>query len=363
MQMIQQPGTNIYAPINQCEQNGLCSSPSSFKPYDRFSYRKQTKEVTAVSGLLLLDLDNTLTDTRRWFADSILSLTAELAAEFLVDEQTINSLFAEVATATTLHEYAFVVEVIASRLRAHRKISFRQIKSIANTFWTSFLEMHDKIELYPGILETMREIRRKHPRLQTVILTDSPEWIALERLSKVGVLPLIDGIVAIRTNTPRLRHRGYQDCVGGTMQRIAQSQYAIDTRHLKFSLSVPSSFAKPNSGGIELAAKRLGIGSVPIVILGDKDSKEGQAAANWHMRQRHRPGKGSEIYYVRAEYGNHDIDHPRYGELSGQISSLKVSPQNQNPDVKPHKAIHKFEEMEPLLNDIIGAQTQSRSFI
>jgi FMN phosphatase YigB (HAD superfamily) len=314
-----------------------------------------TKNASDSNSLLLLDLDNTLTDTRRWFADTILDLTAELAAEFVVEERIVNALFAEVAAATTLHEYAFVVEIIASRLSVHRNLTFQQIKSTAHSFWRSFLERHESIELYDGVIETLNDIRRQHPQLKIVILTDSPEWIALERLTKIGVLPLIDGLIAIRTHTPRLRHSGYQSCIASSLQRMSQHQSNFDTKHLLFNLSVPSKFAKPSSAGIELAAQRLGVTSGQIIIVGDKDTKEGQAAANWRKTPSAQLYHNSRIHYVRAEYGNHDINHQRYSKLSNQISSLKISRSLRSGEVEVHRSIENFKEMKQLLDELIDA--------
>ncbi len=358
MQMIQLRANSNYREIDPCDAYGACSfDPNFFKPQKPLKICSQIKKASSSNSMLLLDLDNTLTDTRRRFADTILDLTAELASEFTVDKRIVNALFAEVASVTTLHEYAFVVEIIASRLGAHKNLSFEQIKSTAHSFWTGFLERHNSIEVYDGVIETLKEIRLQYPQLRIVILTDSPEWIALERLTKVGVLPLIDGLIAIRTHTPRLRHNGYQACIASSLHRMSQRQSSFDTRHLLFNLSVPHTFAKPNSAGIELAAQRLGITSGQIIIVGDKDTKEGQAAANWRKTPGAKLHKDSKIHYVRAEYGNHDINHHRYSKLSRQISSLKVSTPYSNSEVEVHKAIEKFAEMKQLLPEIIEARS------
>ncbi|CAN5721500.1 hypothetical protein BH10CYA1_BH10CYA1_48210 [soil metagenome] len=311
------------------------------------------------NSLLLLDLDNTITDTRRWFADCILDLTAELALALGEEHSLINEVFAQVATATTLHEYAYMVEVIAHRLESHKKVSFKYLRNISQLFWMRFLEHHQRIELYHGVIETLVEIRVRYPALKIVILTDSPEWIALERLALVGVLPLVDGVVAIRSEAPNLKHTGYRSGIKVVKERLEFMQSRLKRSHLKLNLAVPASFAKPSAAGIELITKRLGVSSAELIIVGDKDGKEGLAAANWRRYKSIVSGGNPAIHFVRAEYGNHDIADSRYSHLSKQIRSLKAPTAAVIPEIPLRRSINKFAEILDTVDEVFSCRAET----
>lgn len=304
-------------------------------------------------NILLLDLDNTLTDTRRWFADFILGATAELASAMRAPTSLINNLFAEVATTTTLHEYGFAVEEIACRLKLHRSLSYKKIEEMSEQFWQSFAAAHQKIEVYEGVHETLAQIRSQHKDLKIVVLTDSPEWVALERLSLTGLLPLVHGLVAIRTEDPKLRQRGYRDCIKSARRRIEAAQEKANKQHLLLNMSIPSTFAKPSSAGIELIAKRLGVVSGQIIICGDKDSKEGLAAAHWRKKSHLHANYDRPIHFVRANYGNHDLDHSRYLELASHIPSLSGSKSKDIPAVPVLSSLDRFEQLNVVIADTL----------
>ncbi len=333
-------------------QTGLPESKNTFDFSPESGAQSKRAPSNIFKPILLLDLDNTLTDTRAWFADFILASTAELASAFAADTSVVNDQFAEVASTTTLHEYAYIVEAIASKLRIQRTLSFEKIEMISEQFWQRFDQAHRKIELYDGVIETLKRIRVRYESLEIIILTDSPEWVALQRLSLTGLLPLVDGVVAIRTEEPALKHKGYQRCITAARQRVERAMSKIQTEHLALNLAIPASFAKPSSAGIELIINRLGAMPGQVIICGDKDSKEGKAAAQWRMQEAKQGKKDNPIHFVRANYGNHDLHHPRYRELGEHISSLKISAKNGAPELVSN-SIERFEHLQSSLSEIL----------
>lgn len=323
------------------------------------NFRRSFAGTATGKNVLLLDLDNTLTDTRRWFADFILEATEELASELQLPVSLVNSIFADVALATTLHEYAFVVESICSLLNRHKFLSFRNIRHASEQFWNRFAEAHQQITIYEGVKETLACIRDQFPTLKIIILTDSPEWVALERLSVTGLLPLVDGVVAVRTQEPRLRLEGYKDCMRANRHRIEAAMAKVNKRHLILNLSLPAAYAKPSSCGIELVARRLSLSDGRMIICGDKDSKEGKAAHQFRLRQGHLSGLPEcTIDFVRANYGNHDLEHARYVHLGRQIRSLAGS-QNQNETpVTVARSIDRFEQLFGAIGSLLSAHAR-----
>lgn len=326
------------------------------------NFRRYSHTSEAGNHALILDLDNTLTDTRRWFADFILGATDALASDLMLPTSLVNSHFADVALSTTLHEYAYVVESICSLLNRHKHLTYKQISQAAEQFWSRFSEAHQKIKAYEGVKETLVSLRSQFPTLKIVILTDSPYWVALERLSIVGLLAYVDGVVAIRSEEPRLSREGYRECVRASRARVEKVMKSVDKRNLQLNLSLPANFAKPSSCGIELIARRLSLGDGKLVICGDKDSKEGLAAHNFRLRQEHLSASSQcTIDFVRADYGNHDLDDPRYRLLARQIHSLSGSGNSNSAPVAVSRSIQRFEQLFGAVGSILSRESRTKN--
>jgi hypothetical protein len=130
-------------------------------------------------------------------------------------------------------------------------------------------------------------------------------------------------------------------------------QEKINKQHLLLNMSVPSAFAKPSAGGIELIAKRLGVVSGQIIICGDKDTKEGLAAAQWRKKQQLHGHVDRPIHFVRANYGNHDLDHSRYLELASHIPSLSSGKGKDTPAVPVLSSLDRFDQLNDVLADTL----------
>lgn len=304
-------------------------------------------------GALILDLDNTLTDTRAWFADFILPATAIVASELKSDAGLVNLIYADIAKATTLHEYAFAIECIACRLASHRHLSQKRISEVAHLFWQAFSAAHPNIRVYRGVIETLRTIRAAFPLFQIIIMTDSPEWVALERLHLTGILPYVDGVVAIRSDEPKLRYKGYRHNIADSRARIETLMSMVPTKHLRIKMAIPSAYAKPSSAGIELISSRLGPSCKQLIIVGDKDGKEGIAAHNFRVNS-HRSGMSHKtIDFVRAAYGNHDLHHERYQTLGEHIPSLQSSAGNGGRNISVTASLDSFMELPTVLEQAL----------
>lgn len=317
----------------------------------------KSHQIRHEESVLLLDMDNTLTDTRAWFADFILQATEEVSTLLKEEHRSFNQLFADVAQSTTLHEYAYVIEAIASKLKKHRSISHKSIERASKRFWQSFHHAHRQIKIYEGVHEVLASIRKRFPGLRLVILTDSPEWITMERLALTGLMPLIDGVVAIRTDMPKLRNRGYQRGLKLRHDEIIERMSRIDRRHLQLQMAIPSTYAKPSSAGVELAAQRLNAAD-KLIIVGDKESKEGLAAENWRENKGRQASSFAQcsIEFIKADWGNHDLEHHRYRELQSQIPSLKAGFTPLEREVKIRSTAASLSQLPELIAEILYGQ-------
>lgn len=322
----------------------------------------KSHQIRHEQSVLLLDMDNTLTDTRAWFADFILQATEEVSTLLKEEHRSFNQLFADVAQSTTLHEYAYVIEAIASKLKKHRSISHRSIERASRRFWQSFHHAHRQIKIYDGVHEVLASIRKRFPGLRLVILTDSPEWVTMERLALTGLMPLIDGVVAIRTDMPKLRNRGYQRGLKLRHDEIIERMSQIDRRHLQLQMAIPAAYAKPSSAGVELAARRLHAED-KLIIVGDKESKEGLAAENWRQNKVDKAQtecslEQCSIDFIKADWGNHDLDHHRYRELQSHIPSLKAGSTPLDREVRIRSTAASLAQLPELIAEILYGQVQ-----
>lgn len=321
------------------------------------SSERLSLKFNATKHVLLLDLDNTLTDTRRWFANFILNSNEELAHALKIHPELLNRYYGDVALATTLHEYAFVVETIAAKVKAHRHLSQQKIMALAESFWDSFQKQHQNIQVYEGVHQTLASLRAHFRSLDIIILTDSPDWVAIERLALTGLLPLVHGVVAIRTEMPELRHSRYRECLQKSKERILSIKHKHDTRHLKLKLAISKACAKPSCAGIELIARTLDSALGELMICGDKDTKEGMAAQNWRQYQRLTSEPTKDIHFIKADYGNYDLTHSLYQELEKQIHSLKapkLDEQNVSAGPPVFRALERCDQLTEVIGEIIG---------
>lgn len=319
-----------------------------------------TASAAATHGrVLILDLDSTLTDTRPWFADLVLPWLSQLASDLSANQEIVNQVFTEIAQRTTLHEYAYVAELIAFKLKAHQKLSKSQTEQAINAFWQTFSDRHKEIRIYESAVHTLKRIKALHADLKIIVLTDSPDWVAYERLELTGILELIDGLVAIRTERPKMRKRFYSDLLDVSEKRVSSQR--SKAKHLLFQKSLPATYCKPSSAGIELILSWLGMPNPEsVIICGDRETKEGLAAQNWRSSRTQLGLQSGAIHFVRALYGQADYAHPKYEELAKHIPSLAITHAPKDRDYAVSADLARFSELVPALEQI-GRRPQSEA--
>lgn len=316
------------------------------------NYHATADSAEATHGrVLILDLDSTLTDTRPWFADLVLPWLSQLSSDLSANRDVVNQVYTEIARRTTLHEYAYLAELIAFKLKAHEKMSKEQTKQAISTFWQTFSDRHKEIRTYESVVQTLKRIKAIHPDLKIIVLTDSPDWVAYERLELTGILELVDGLVAIRTERPKLRKRFYSDLLDASERRVLLQR--TKAKHLLFQKSLPATYCKPNSAGIELILGWLGFPNPEsVIICGDRETKEGLAAQNWRGSRTKLGLQSGAIHFVRALYGQADYGHPKYEVVAKHIPSLAITHAPEDFDYAISADLTDFSELLPVLEQI-----------
>lgn len=297
---------------------------------------------STVDSVIIFDIDSTVADTKPWFAQTILPLTTKIAAKFGCDEARIFKLFAKFAMKTSLHEYAFIVESIADEC-PDLNLSAELVSEVADDFWRAFNLAHCEIEGYPELVETLRHLRSTCPGTAIVALTDAPDFLSPSRLAHIGALPHFDGIVAIECARKEMKNPAYRVCELESRHRMEMMQQGR-CDGLLLQASLPHPFAKPSDVGIGLIIEWLGLPADRVIICGDKESKEGLAAENWHKANPHAEG---EITYLRAYYGAKDVMDEQYVKLGKKISTMAPKAPADDHGIRVHADLETFKDIIP----------------
>jgi len=308
-----------------------------------------------VNGVLIFDIDSTVADTKPWFADIILPLIEKLAAKFGCPAPRIHQLFAKLAMETSLHEYGYVVERIADEC-PDLALSAELVSEAAAEFWKGFSVAHYSIQPYPALVETLKRLRKNCPGMAIVALTDAPDFLAPARLAHIGALPYFDGIVAIESRRPDLKNQAYVVCELESRHRMETMQLGY-CENLVMQASLPFEHAKPSDVGIGFIIEWLGLDADQVVICGDKETKEGLAATNWHIANPEAPGH---ITYLRAFYGVRDVMEKKFVELGKKIPTMAPKAPADDHGIHIDADLHTFADIIPHIEGKFGRRKESK---
>jgi phosphoglycolate phosphatase-like HAD superfamily hydrolase len=256
--------------------------------------------------------------------------------------------YAQVAVDTTLHEYAFLVELIVDKWVPRLSVAPEQVSALAEQFWAEFDRHHLRLTPYGGVVQALAELQDAIPDMAVAVLTDCPEDIAVERLSILGVLPYIDGIVAVKSQPPQLEDPALEACVDASARRIA-ARIELG-RQLQLQVAVAPEHAKPSAVGLGVIVEWLQVQPGNVFILGDKTTKEGLAAVSWHNENR--------IRFLRAAYG--DVPCERHVIAGMHITSLVSKGKESTDGVLVHQHLDAFPRLIQCLTTSLSRQGKDK---
>ena len=95
-------------------------------------------------------------------------------------------------------EYPFVVQELPSVNRYYGSNIDRMLDEAVGVARDRFLKAAEQhLKPYPGVLETLNELRTRYPKVPIVALTDAPRYVAMWKLNKLGLLPCFDAVYGL----------------------------------------------------------------------------------------------------------------------------------------------------------------------
>lgn len=148
--------------------------------------------------LFVTDIDNTLFDWVRYYAASFSALLSKV--ESLIDVP-YAQLAAESKQVFEQHgsiEYPFLIQELPSVIAHYRDDIDRMLYEAVAQGRDAFLDKAGQVlQPFDGVIETLSEIKRRHPHLAIVALTDAPRYVAMWKLKKLGLLHAFDAIYGL----------------------------------------------------------------------------------------------------------------------------------------------------------------------
>jgi hypothetical protein len=280
---------------------------------------------------LVLDLDMTATNTDTHMQDNVLPMLERSAARLRLPADWFHQTTRDFGERVDFHGIEFLFVEIALRLGMAWPMSPEQtIQLLIEPFQRRCVELEQRIQPLPGVIDGMGEINRRWPTAAVIVQTNCPTWLALLRAYHAGILPFLSGIIGINPYPPDISHgHPFWPCLAHCLEWLDEVHGSVPQDQLGLVASVPWWEAKPHSVlGLELALDWANpVGEVPVVSCGDNPLSEGRVAELLNAK---RVG-GRPIRYVRARYGAPDA-------CPG--------------DVPVHSTIDSFQELLPVLEGV-----------
>lgn len=149
-------------------------------------------------SLIVCDIDNTVFDWVNYYVHAFSALLDHVSG---VTGVAWLDLAAEARDVFSDHgsiEYPFVVQELPSVNRhygANIDLMLDEAVSIAREKFLKAAETH--LKPYPGVEETFKGLRERHPNVPVVALTDAPRYVAMWKLNKLGLLHYFNAVYGL----------------------------------------------------------------------------------------------------------------------------------------------------------------------
>ncbi|HJP77868.1 MAG TPA: HAD family hydrolase [Pseudonocardiaceae bacterium] len=219
---------------------------------------------------VFMDLDNTLYDWLAFFAPAFRGMSKTLSELSGIRLSSIYDEFRDVFRMHGTVEYSYALQELASIRSLHPGLDGSALVERYRPAVDSFQHYRrDRLKLYPGMFDTMREIRRLG--VSIVALTDAHGFHAALRIKQLGIESLIDVLVS---------RKDHQDV--STEQLSLIRRYPADRYHSKVEqMNLPDSLRKPDPGVLLWLTTQMGLDPEQCVMVGDnliKDVRMAQKA-------------------------------------------------------------------------------------
>lgn len=293
--------------------------------------------------LLISDMDNTVGNFSRYFAAGVEKAIPELAANpklieanralpaaeripevnGKLSEDWLYKAIGEVMDKQRSHDYPWSVEVaLGEKLRVGQPghMSHAEFDAVAaQPFWRNIdKSLLDNLSLYPEVLETLSALKARG--IPTVVLSDAPAYIAMRRLTHMGLdRGYVERLYALNNwQTPAGLSA---EAVAPGMARVNEMLNTVNG--LKEFQVIPKSYEKPHTQGFEALMEQYGVRPSQTLMVGDSRIKDVGVAFNAGARG------------LWARYGQAD---PHSEAILTRLRPLPENPGPTAPKVYPPSA-------------------------
>lgn len=212
-------------------------------------------------NVLITDLDNTLFDWVDIWVNCFSAMLEEICAVSGIERDVLIPEISAIHKKHGTSEYAFLIEEIPSLRKT------RGDRPAAEVFSTAILAYHKKrkeyLKLYPGVMETMKEIKRRGSKI--IGYTESMAFYSNYRIRRLGLDGILDYIFCPRDHA-------IPEGIGKDELRF----YPEDQYDLKYTIQdfTPMGSKKPDSAVLEEIILKLGLSKGGCVYVGDSLMKD-----------------------------------------------------------------------------------------
>ena len=231
---------------------------------------------------LITDLDNTLYDWVSFVVPALEAMVESLRATTgLAEAEIIRELHLAYAEEETA-EYAFVLQrsgLMATLGLEFTEFSERIIRPAQKAF---SIERNIHLKLYPGVPETLRELKNRGVRIYG--LTDAPAFPAAARLKKLGLDVYFEGLYTLENYLPPVGPDGDFLLDPEIRERLRRGDYEPAFGK---PVELAKAYEKPSPLGIRKILFDHGLRTEEVLMVGDNPRKDLAAAAAAGVRGVH----------------------------------------------------------------------------
>lgn len=250
--------------------------------------------------LLVSDMDNTLGSFSKYFASGVEKAIPEMAANpkliqanralpvgdripevnGKLSEEWLYKALGEVMDKQRSHDYPWSVEMaVGQKLQVGQpgRMSHAEFDATATKpFWSTIdKSLLDNLHLFPQVLETLTALKGKG--IPTVVLSDAPGYVAIQRLTHMGLdRGYVERLYALHNwETPSTLPR---EAIAPGLSRINDMLSTVNGLH-EFKV-IPKSFEKPHTQGFEALLQQYNVRPTQTLMVGDSRIKDVGVAVN-----------------------------------------------------------------------------------
>ena len=229
-------------------------------------------------SLFVTDIDNTLFDWVSYYVHAFGGMLKHVEKTLGIPYQILAAEAKDVFVRHGSIEYPFLVQELPSVVRhfgddidAMLGQAVRPARLAFNAAAEPFLKP------YEGVEKTLAELKKRHPTVPIVALTDAPRYVAMWKLNKLGLLPRFDAVYGLPD--PRIptsaEHGRVKVDPEILLKHLQQNDFGFTGR----IRVLPDDYEKPGTKGLKMVLMDHELDEDPVlrhrvVWVGDNQRKD-----------------------------------------------------------------------------------------